>query len=235
MGYERCVGLADIEECLGFRSVFNFVADDYSVQAELRKSLVDRGFEIGLHGLRHDGSLYHSRKEFTTQAKRINQVLADWGAVGFRSPCMYHNLEWLLDLEIEYDASTFDTDPFEPQPDGIRSIFPVYVSRNLGGEGYVELPYTIPQDFTVFVLMQEKTIDIWKRKLDWIADQRGLALLITHPDYMNFGEEKLGIDDYPAQLYVEFLDYIRTAHAGAYWHVLPRDLARFWAAKVQKG
>jgi hypothetical protein len=47
--------------------------------------------------------------------------------------------------------------------------------------GYVELPYTLPQDFTLFTVMREKDIDIWKKKLDWIVEKGGMALLITHP------------------------------------------------------
>jgi hypothetical protein len=39
--------------------------------------------------------------------------------------------------------------------------------------------------------MREKNIDIWKRKLDWIVENEGMALLITHPDYMNFGSGRL--------------------------------------------
>src|SRR6516164_8618023 len=35
--------------------------------------------------------------------------------------------------------------------------------------GYVELPYTLPQDSTLFILLGEKTTNIWQRKLDWIA------------------------------------------------------------------
>jgi hypothetical protein len=47
--------------------------------------------------------------------------------------------------------------------------------------GYVELPYPLPQDFTLFTVMREKDIDIWKKKLDWIVEKGGMALLITHP------------------------------------------------------
>ena len=54
-------------------------------------------------------------------------------------------------------------------------------------KGYVELPYTLPQDFLLFILLQEKNIDTWKKKLDWIVDHGGMALFIAHPDYMNFG------------------------------------------------
>jgi len=228
-GVDRVLQLADLEERLGFRSSFNFVAKDYSVPYSLREELERRGFEVGLHGLTHDGTLYHSNREFLQQATRINQVLKDWKVVGFRSPCMYHNLKWLHALDLEYDSSTFDTDPFEPQPDGIESIFPLYISNNSGGKGYVELPYTLPQDFTLFILMRDKSIDTWKRKLDWIAENGGLALLITHPDYMSFGGSKPDFDEYPSAYYEAFLQYIDDTYCRSCWKVLPRDAARFHA------
>ena len=70
---------------------------------------------------------------------------------------MHHDLDLIGALDIQYDLSTFDTDPFEPQPDGVGTIFPFWVDnkRNKNG-GYVELPYTLPQDFTPFILMREK-------------------------------------------------------------------------------
>jgi hypothetical protein len=93
----------------------------------------------------------------------------------------------------------------------------------------VELPYTLPQDFTLFVLMGEKNIDIWKKKLDWIAKCGGMALINTHPDYMNFGGGRLGIEEYPASYYTDFLQYVEARYAGKYWHALPRDMARWWS------
>lgn len=50
------------------------------------------------------------------------------GAVGFRSGFMLRQLDWLHDLNVLYDTSTFDTDPFEPQPEGSRTIFPFHVN-----------------------------------------------------------------------------------------------------------
>ena len=228
-GVDRVLQLADLEESLGFRSSFNFVAEDYCVPPTLREELERRGFEVGLHGLTHDGTLYHSRREFLEQATRINAILKDWKVTGFRSPCMYHNLEWLHDVDIEYDASTFDTDPFEPQPDALGTIFPMFIPNPVDGGGYVELPYTLPQDFTLFILMQDKSIDTWKRKLDWIAKNGGLALLITHPDYMSFGGSKPDLDEYPSAYYEAFLQYINEAWRQSCWKALPRDAARFYA------
>jgi len=227
-GLDNCLRLADVEERIGFRSVFNFVACKYVVPVQIREELTARGFEVGLHGLYHDSSLYHSKQEFLGQAPKINQILNDWNAVGFRSPCMYHNLDWMHDLDIEYDASTFDTDPFEPQPDGVHTIFPFYVSNGLATGGYVELQYTLPQDFTIFILMKYRTIDIWTEKLEWIVQKGGMALLNTHPDYMNFDDKKLKIEEYPVAYYEEFLNYLKVKYDGKYWNPLPREIAKFW-------
>lgn len=229
IGYERCLRLADLDERHGFRSSFNFVANDYAVSPSVREELARRGFETGVHGWTHDSSLYHSREEFLRQAVGINRVLKEWNAVGFRSPCMYHHLDWLHDLDIEYDASTFDIDPFEPQPDGMHTCFPFHVEGGNNQNGYVELPYTLPQDFTLFVLIGNRTNDIWKRKLEWIVRNGGMALLVTHPDYMHLDGRQPSYTEYPFELYSDFLEHVSSVYAGMYWHALPREVARFWS------
>ena len=70
-GHEKCKKLVSIEEDLGFRSTFNFVPKRYDVSHELRYHLMDRGFEVGFHGLYHDGKLYGSKKIFMERAKEI--------------------------------------------------------------------------------------------------------------------------------------------------------------------
>ena len=157
----------------------------------------------------------------------INGYLKEWKAVGFRSPSMHHNLEWIQLLDIEYDASTNDTDPFEPQCGGLGTIFPFIIHIDPSKKSYVELPYTLPQDFTLFIMMGEKNIDIWKKKLDWIAENGGMVLLNTHPDYMSFDKDKTRFDQYPAAFYEELLNYINEKYEGQYWQPLPREMAQF--------
>ncbi len=227
-GQERCQPLMQLEEDLGFRSSFNFVPERYQVLPELRHDLTKRGFEVGVHGLSHDGKLYKSHEHFLSRAQRINQYLREWKAVGFRSPAMHHNLDWIHELDIQYDASTFDTDPFQPQPDGVTTIYPFWKQGATNQKEYVELPYTLAQDFNLFVIMKEPTIDIWKKKLAWIADQGGMALINTHPDYMTFNGTKPGMEEYPADLYAEFLTHIRDRYTDRYWHALPKEMASFW-------
>ncbi|MFX0196249.1 MAG: hypothetical protein ACFFCW_09025 [Candidatus Hodarchaeota archaeon] len=229
VGQEKCHDLVRLEKELGFRSCFYFVPERYRVSFDLLHYIGSQGFEVGVHGLNHDGRLYHSQKIFKTRAVRINHYLKEWKVVGFRSPSTLHNLDWIHALNIEYDASTFDTDPFEPQPQGVATIFPFFVPGNSSHDGYIELPYTIPQDFTLFVLMKENNLQIWKQKLDWIVERGGMALLTTHPDYMTFSGNKRKTGDYPVDYYLEFLEHIRFKYEGKYWHVLPKEMASFWS------
>ena len=233
-GLEKCRPLMELEENLGFRSSFNFVPEgEYRVSRGLREELTVHGFEVGIHDLKHDGRLFTSHRKFKDRALRINGYAKEWGASGFRSGFMLRRLDWLHDLDVQYDASTFDTDPFEPQPDGDHTIFPFWVARpdndlvNHSSKGYVELPYTLPQDSTLFLVLREATPEIWFRKLDWIAQHGGMVLVNVHPDYMSFSKSRRAPTEYPAELYREFLTYVKTKYAGEYWHALPKEVAEY--------
>lgn len=270
-GLAKVVGLMELEEKLGFRSAFNFIPEGaYETPPRLRTCLRERGFEVGVHDLHHDGKLYESREVFEVCAKKINEYLRAWKAAGYRSGMMFHNLEWQHALKMEYDASTFDTDPFEPQPQGVGTIFPFWVERpgagpegeldppyalalagGAGAEGklcvytpaktlsseagYVELPYTLAQDCTLFLVLQEQTIATWVRKLDWIAEHGGMALLNVHPDYVQFPGERPSPHKFPVERYVEFLQYVRGHYAEQYWQALPREVAGFVRQGRQAG
>jgi len=250
-GLRKCRELMRLEQDLGFCSSFNFIPEgDYKVPPDLRDELESNGFEVGIHDLNHDGRLFLSRREFSRKAARINRYLRDWNAAGFRSGFMLHKLDWLHELNIQYDASTFDTDPFEPQPEGRHTIFPFWVPAtvpqkpegNSSGAihspcstfgrlrtGYVELPYTLPQDFTLFLLLREQTPNIWLQKIDWIAEHGGMALVNVHPDYLCLDGATPESMEYPATHYKALLDYVRKRYEGVFWNTTPREVARFFA------
>lgn len=225
-GHDKCRNLYKIEKELGFVSSFNFVPERYNVSPQLRNELVDNGFEVGVHGLKHDGKLFQSRNIFFKRAPKINEYLKSWDSKGFRAPAMHHNLEWIHALNIEYDLSTFDTDPFEPQSDGLGTIFPQWISGGENGLGYWEFPYTLAQDFTVFILMEENSPAVWMRKLDWIADHEGMALVNVHPDYINFTSNQNKLEEFPVKYYKDFLIYIKEKYEGQYWNGLPKQLVQ---------
>jgi len=204
--------VADLEEEHGFRSSFNFVPETYPVDRGLLNDLCQRGFEIGIHGLKHDGRLFNSSKEFLCCAEKINHYLTEFGAVGFRAPLTIRNPEWMQALNIEYDLSFFDTDPFEPIPGGTMSIWPFFTGH------FVELPYTLVQDYTLTSVLGETTPKIWLEKVDFIEKYHGMALVNSHPDYLS---QKANWN-----VYHEFL--IALKHRKGFWHALPRDVANWW-------
>jgi hypothetical protein len=234
-GYNKCTQLLDLEKRLGFKSTFSFVPERYgSIEKALRDEIKDRGFGLAIHGLKHDGKLFRTYEIFLQRAERINRYLREWGSTGFTSPAMHHNLSWMHHLDISFSVSTFDTDPFEPQSDGIGTIFPISIKDKDGHAISMELPYTMPQDFTLFVLMQEKSFDIWVKKLNWVAGCGGMVLLNTHPDYMCFNG-RCGREEYPVNLYEDFLMYVKRNYANQYWMALAEEVADYrMNAQIQK-
>lgn len=233
-GLAKCARLLELEQQQGFRSSFNLIPEgEYRVSADIRAEIARHGCEVGVHDLKHDGKLFRSHAGFQTSAVQINQYLRAWGAAGYRSGFMVRNLEWFHELDILYDSSTFDTDPFELQPDGVDTIFPFWKAAPEKfahrSRGYVELPYTLPQDSTLFLVFRHSSPEVWMRKVDWIAANGGMVLLNVHPDYMRFDDERPSARTYPASFYSDFLAYIREKYSGQYWQPLPREVAKFTA------
>ena len=209
--------VADMEENLGFRSSFNFVLERYPLDFKLIQELRERGFEVGCHGLKHDGKLFSNKKEFLKRVAKINQHLKEYRMVGFRAPLTHRNPEWMQALEIEYDLSFFDTDPFEPIPGGAMSIWPFFIGH------FVELPYTLVQDYTLTSVLGETTPRLWLEKVDFIKKFHGMALLNSHPDYLN--------DPNSFRVYAEFLETMKKNEE--YWHALPCDVASWWKSRAE--
>ncbi|KAB2855352.1 MAG: hypothetical protein F9K46_15685 [Anaerolineae bacterium] len=208
--------IAEIDESFGFRSSINFIPERYKIDYGLMDELRERGFEIGVHGLKHDGKEFQSKQVFMRRAERINQYLKDFQAVGFRAPLMHREPEWMQVLEIDYDLSFFDTDPYEPMPGGVMTIWPYFVGR------FVELPYTLAQDHTLVKVLGEKTPHQWLQKVNFIEQNRGMALVNTHPDYL--------MDSAVMEVYISFLRHMKAR--GGFWNALPREVAQWWRRRA---
>lgn len=227
-GQEFARRLADLDERYGFRSAFNFVLHDYTVDLSLLSELRQRGFEVGIHGLKHDGKLYASRAKFEQSAQQINRYLREWGAVGFRSPSTHRNPQWMQALEIEYDSSFFDTDPFETMPGGTMSIWPFFCGR------FVELPYTLLQDHTLLAVLAQRTPKLWLDKVDFITQWSGMALVNVHPDYMRHSTYMGTYEEFLQDMARRIRGTDAVPEGGPpCWHALPRDVARWWRERAQ--
>jgi peptidoglycan/xylan/chitin deacetylase (PgdA/CDA1 family) len=211
-GFDAIEKVAALEEELGFRSSWNIVPERYPIDRTLLRSLVQRGHEIGVHGLYHDGKLFSNHTVFRARLEKIADYAVEWGARGFRSPATLRHPAWMQELPFEYDASFFDTDPFEPQPGGCSHVFPFLLGR------LVELPYTMPQDHTLFEVIRCNPLDIWLNKAKWIRSVGGMILMLTHPDYLRE----------PSRLaqYRKVLEHIREWDDT--WRALPIEAAHWW-------
>jgi glycosyltransferase involved in cell wall biosynthesis len=216
-GQDRALELAEMDASYGFRSSFNFVPEQYRLDHGIMAELRARGFEVGVHGVQHDWKLFSSHQEFLRQARRINRYLKAFQATGFRAPLTHRNPEWMQALDIDYDLSFFDTDPHEPMPGGTMSIWPFTIGR------FIELPYTLVQDYTLTSVMRETTPRLWLQKVDFIRDYCGMALLNTHPDYL--------VSPRTRHVYVDFLRAMRAR--ADYWHALPGEVAGWWRARAK--
>jgi hypothetical protein len=78
------------------------------------------------------------------------------------------------------------------------------------------------------VLLKETTIDLWAKKLDWVASHGGMALVIVHPDYMSF-DGMPNDSEYPADLYERLLKYVVTRYSDTCWFALPHEVAAYVA------
>jgi hypothetical protein len=212
VGYRHLDILRSVERDLGYRSSWNFVPRRYTVHESVVHSLADEGFEVGVHGLYHDGRDLESASVLAERLPEIERHAQRWGALGFRSPATHRDWELMPLLPFAYDSSYPDTDPFEPRSGGCCSLLPFFI------EGLVELPITLPQDHTLFTILRHCDESAWIAKTDEIRRRQGMALLITHPDYM--------IQEARVVAYGRFLQAYRDDTTA--WRALPREVAEWW-------
>ena len=105
-GRNFCSQLMDLDDPAGIKSSFQIVPEErYPVPEGFLEDIRNRGFEINIHDLNHDGQLFSSRGEFLRRAARINGYGRKYRALGFRSGGLYRNQDWYDALDFSYDMS----------------------------------------------------------------------------------------------------------------------------------
>lgn len=206
----------EAERRLGLRSAWNFVPRRYEVSDEVVSSLKAEGCEVGVHGLYHDGRDLASLSRLRERLPAMRAAARKWGAVGFRSPASHRRWEWMPLLGFDYDSSYPDTDPFEPQRGGCCSWWPFF-----NGD-LVELPLSMPHDHTLFRILDHRDETIWVHKAEVLRRRGGMALLVTHPDYL--------VDDCALRAYRGLLE--RYAPDPTVWRPLPAELSAWWRQRA---
>jgi hypothetical protein len=215
-GLSMVPDLMDVDDEFGIKASFQLVPEErYMVSNDLLDIIRKRECEVNVHGLNHNGNLFRNRTSFLKQAKRINRYVEEFGAEGFRSACMYRNVDWFSDLDISYDMSMPNVAHLEPQRGGCCTVFPYFIDQVL------ELPLTTIQDYSLFHILGDYSIDLWKRQIEMIAGKHGLLSFIIHPDYI-FAEKALPV-------YKTLLAYLsRLRRERNVWIARPGDVNQWW-------
>lgn len=221
LGAANCDMLMDLDESVGLKAAFQFVPEvRYQCFDMLVAKVRERGFEVNLHDLDHDGRLYKNLKNFRTRVKRINEYAAKFRLNGFRAGAMHRNQDWFHLLDFQYEMSVPNVSHLEPQRGGCCSVMPYFVGNVL------ELPLTTVQDYALFYILVEQSIDLWKRQIDKILSHHGLISFIVHPDYIVRPRER--------HLYRELLSHLaELKNERGIWWALPGEINVWWRQRAR--
>jgi hypothetical protein len=213
--------LMDLDDSRGIKASFQVIPEKrYEVPDEYVGEIRNRGFEFNVHDLNHDGRLYRERKEFERRAEKINGYLRQYNTRGFRAGSMYRNQDWYDVFEFSYDMSVPNVAHLEPTRGGCCTVMPYFVGKIL------ELPLTLVQDYSLFHIMDDYSIDLWKEQLTLLRRRNGLMSFITHPDYL--------IDRQARNVYESLLDCLREMISREKtWNACPGEIDHWWRARSQ--
>lgn len=218
-GAALCGQLMDLDEQFGVRSSFQIIpsgprASKFS-STQLVEQIHRRGFEVNVHDLTHDGRLFRDRELFPRRATEINAWGRVFGTRGFRSGAMYRRQDWFAALDFSYDMSVPNVAHLEPQQGGCCTVMPHFIGDVL------ELPLTTTQDYSLFHILSDYSIELWKEQIALILANHGLASFIAHPDYLLGKRER--------DVYVALLTHLTQLRAEEQvWVAPPSEIDRWW-------
>jgi hypothetical protein len=220
-GRDFCAQLMDIDDSFGIKSAFQVVPEmRYDARAEFLEAFRKRGFEVNVHDLNHDGELFQHKEKFLRRAEQINLYAKGFGAQGFRAGAMYRNQDWYEAFDFSYDMSVPNVAHLEPQRGGCCTLMPYFIGKIL------ELPLTTTQDYSLFHILGDYSIVLWKQQIDQIIQRNGLISFIAHPDYL--------IEKNARKVYLDLLGHLaRTRAEKKIWMALPSEINRWWRNRSQ--
>ena len=213
--------LMDIDESFGIPASFQIVPEKrYLVERELLESIKSRGFEVNVQDLDHDGRLFQDRDEFARRAQKINRYAREYNAVGFRSAILYRNQDWYHLLDFEYDMSIPNVAHLDPQRGGCCTVMPYFIDQ------MVELPVTTTQDHSLFHVLNDHSLELWKQQAEMILNEHGLLSFIIHPDYI--------IPERAQNTYRSLLQFLVNLRAQRnVWIARPGEVNHWWRLRNQ--
>jgi len=239
-GYEYGLSkFVEMEKQEDIVSTINMIPSSpaYDLDPDLVTNLIRDGFDIGMHGLHHDGKFAFlsndgQRARIFGAAKRAKEL--NLPSKGYRAPWLHRTkkmVSYLTEAGFEWDSSFPDTDDSTPgyAVTGSRTVFPFYPLYR-DGETWkqspmLEIPVSMPQDWALlyyYKLSEESILRVWKKKMEYIKSKGGVAAFIIHPDQEDFGHPKYH------KAYKSVLKIIKDADPEL---ITCSDLAKRWKKK----
>jgi hypothetical protein len=220
-GRDLCGDLMDVDESFGFHSSYQVVPEcRYPVPESFLSLIRARACEVNVHDLRHDGRLYAEFDEFLRRVELINQYGRLFGACGFRSGVLYRNADWYGAYDFQYDMSIPNVAHLDPQHGGCCTVMPYFIGK------LVELPVTCTQDYALFHVLKEYSVQLWRQQVDIIAANHGLITILVHPDYI--------MEPRALRVYKSLLEYLaKLRDTQSIWTPLPKEVAEWTLLRNQ--
>jgi hypothetical protein len=211
--------LLELDDAFGIKASYQAIPEKrYEVSNSYVEEIRRRGCEFNIHDLNHDGHLYRERSEFERRAAEINRYGHQYGARGFRAGAMYRNQSWYDVFEFSYDMSVPNVAHLEPLRGGCCTVMPYFIGK------IVELPLTTTQDYSLFHILDDYSIELWKQELALLRENNGLISLLAHPDYLIQARER--------KVYQNLLEYLQQMISREkIWATLPGEVDLWWRAR----
>ncbi len=220
-GYDSCPALMDLDDEFGIKASFQIIPEErYAIHRDMLAEIRRRGFEVCVHDLNHDGHLYKNREQFLRRAARINEYGKDFGAEGFRAAVLYRKQLWYDALKFSFDMSVPNVAHLDPQRGGCCTVKPFFFHN-----GILEIPVTMTQDYTLYNILRDYSISLWKQQTRIVMENHGCMSFIVHPDYV--------LDSRERGIYKELLAYIDSLrNDSGVWITTPGELNRWWRQRA---
>lgn len=220
-GRDFTFDLMELDDSFGFKAAYQVVPEErYELPNDFISKIRSHGCEVNIHDLNHDGRLYAERTLFVRRAAKINEYSRRYNSQGFRAGAMYRRQEWYDRFEIKYDMSVPNVAHLEPMRGGCCSVMPYFIGKIL------ELPLTTVQDYSLFHILNDYSIDLWIKQIALIKKQHGLISILSHPDYL--------IEERPRKVYQDLLKYLcQMVATEKTWVALPGEVNQWWRARNQ--
>ena len=219
-GFEHCSALMEIDDAFAVKASFQIVPEErYLIRPALMEEMRKRGFEICVHDLNHDGHLYRNREQFLRRAAKINAYGREFGAIGFRAAVLYRKQIWYDALQFSYDMSVPNVAHLDPQRGGCCTVMPYFLN------GILEIPVTTIQDYSLYHILKDFSLSLWKKQTQLILEKHGCMSFIIHPDYIRQPRE---LDVYKKLL--AYLNELRSEQN--VWIATPGEVNHWWRQRA---